>query len=472
MGMPISSYSILKGLGERKGEYARDTALSALKPFNLFAFIIHDPETHPEFDRSLNVLFDKLDFITGSELLFFALVDPPTEWLSHARGREYYNRLGSWATQELLNPRNSIASADAGMTAFALANSLRIPSKMLPCIVVTRDFDSKAFQWFKTSSECLEEQLKRLGYIAARGVNHLEHLTEIDLCKGSNTESLQSSLAKALSDVLSLIVANDSSDLGMRQAARDQARKTISELYSNLKQLKRSDDGIKEEVLDELCVQIASSLSLLNTRKNLALSSFMPVNAQFLEDDSLRILKTAHIVIDLLMSKQPEMTVDVSRTAAFDFTPGIICLSKVFEKEVNLSVVHWIREELGISLPQYFNKPQPSLRATYTPHIPNARKIDFNSKRQGRWKAPGIGESELACRDYAKNKLPYGWDKSTWDLLMGQWETIRQKRNEAAHTEVVDKSALLTVKRSLESLVTSQMFEKFYLMKTQYRGGR
>lgn len=470
MGMPISSYSILKGLGEQKGKYARDTALSALQPFSLFAFVIHDPEAHPEFNRQLNALFDQLDFITGSKLLFFALVDPPTEWLSHARDREYYKRLGSWETQELLNPRNSIASADAGMTAFALASSLRIPSEMLPCIVVTQDFDSEAFELFRTSSECLEEQLKRLGYIAARGVNHLNHLAEIDLCKGSSAESLQSSLAKALSDVLSFVVANDDSDLGMRRTARDQARKTISELYSKLKQLKGKSD--KEEALDELCVRIASSLSLLNTRKDITLSGFMPIDTQFLEGDSLRILKTAHIVFDLLISKQSEVTVDVSHTVALDFTPGVICLSKVFEKEVNLSIVHWMREELGISLPQYFNKPQPSRQATYFPQ--RGRPIYFNSNLQGRWKAPGIGESEFACRDYVKDKLklPYGWDSSTWNLLLGYWETIRKKRNEAAHTEVVDEAALLTVKRSLESLAKSQMFEKFYLMKTKYRDGR
>ncbi|MCX7770674.1 MAG: hypothetical protein N2202_06275 [Proteobacteria bacterium] len=38
-------------------------------------------------------------------------------------------------------------------------------------------------------------------------------------------------------------------------------------------------------------------------------------------------------------------------------------MTKVFERELNLSIVHWIRKELGIRLPGYFNKPQPDVRA-------------------------------------------------------------------------------------------------------------
>ena len=47
MGMPISNYTVLKALGYGGAPYEVNTALDALRPFNLFAFIIHDPETHP-----------------------------------------------------------------------------------------------------------------------------------------------------------------------------------------------------------------------------------------------------------------------------------------------------------------------------------------------------------------------------------------------------------------------------------------
>ncbi len=54
MGMPISNYTVLKALGDKKAspnEYEKRTALAALSPFNLFAFIIYDPEEHHAFGR-------------------------------------------------------------------------------------------------------------------------------------------------------------------------------------------------------------------------------------------------------------------------------------------------------------------------------------------------------------------------------------------------------------------------------------
>ena len=43
MGMPISSYTVLSALARDRGEsYETEVAQRALRPFNLFAFIIHD----------------------------------------------------------------------------------------------------------------------------------------------------------------------------------------------------------------------------------------------------------------------------------------------------------------------------------------------------------------------------------------------------------------------------------------------
>lgn len=472
--MPISNYTILRALAIGGKGSERSTVLRTLEPFNLFAFVIHDPEMHSEFDKKLNLLFDQLDFITGSKLLFFALVDPPTQWLSHARDREYYKHLGVWQTQELLNPKNSITSTDAGTTAFTLANSLHIPSEMLPCIVVVKNFDSNISRWFRTCPEHLEEQLKRLGYNAKRGGNNLSFLPEleIDLCRGSGSESLESSLAKALADVLSFIVSENSSDSSQRSMALKQAQNTVSDLYTKLALLKKNFDGSQIEEIDKLCVSTVAFLSLLNTQKNLNLNEFVPINKALLEADSYQILRTAHKVFNLLMSGQVASLTDDNSNASLDFTPVVICLAKVFEKEVNLSIVHWMRQELGVALPQFFNKPQPSVQATYVPHIPNARLIDFNAKLRGKWKAPGIGESEIACREYAQGRPIHGWNGSDWNTLLHHWRVIREKRNEAAHIEVVDEAVLLTVKRSLEGLAASQAFERFCKMKMQYSSGR
>lgn len=483
MGMPISSYTILKALYDKKA-HQQDTsiALNALSPYNLFAFIIHDPETHRGFAKQVSILFDRLDYITGDKLLFFALVDPPYDWLKHACERPYYKKLNNWGTKALLNPINAILSADESITAFSLANSLGIPAEKLPCIVVTADFCSKRFLWFKTCPEHLEEQMKRLGYIAARKIFHesahsiiLDKREDPDLCNCQGNELLENSLAKTLSDVLSFIIVGKNYEPCLKQAVM-QVKEIILELSTALSNSKRNFQENESEEIDKLCISLISKIAGLNTEKDLKLDDFIPINKDFLENESYLMLKTAHKVFNLLVSEQEGLKLKFDLKDSLDFTPGLICLAKIFEKEANLSVVHWIRKELGISFPTYFNKPQPSVRAKLTPQ---GREIDFNKKNSsGKWIPPSIGESETTCNKLfegvcllpSKLNMPQGWDRSSWNLLLNNWEIIRDKRNKAAHTEIVDKASLIVVKKALMDLSMSQIFKKFCQMKTEYRG--
>jgi len=479
MGMPISSYTILKALYD-KNAHRQDTniALKALSPYNLFAFIIHDPEIHREFARQVSILFDRLDYITGNKLLFFALVDPPSDWLKHACERPYYKKLNNWETRELLNPKHAILSTDESITAFSLANSLGISTEELPCIVATADFCSEQILWFKTCPEHLEKQMERLGYIAARKLFHksahsiiLKTGTREDpnLCNCQGNELLENSLAKTLSDVLSFIIVGKNYEPCLQQALM-QVKEIILELSTTLSNLKRNFQENESEKIDKLCISLISKIAELNTAKDLKLDDFIPINKDFLENESYLMLKTAHKVFNLLVSGQEGAKLNFNLEDSLDFTPGLICLTKIFEKEANLSVVHWIRKELGISLPTYFNKPQPSVQAKLIPNITEGREINFNINRSGKWLPPGIGQSEIACSDLSKKNMPQSWDRASWNLLLDNWKIIREKRNEAAHTEMVGKASLIVVKKALMDLSMSKVFEKFCRMKSEYRG--
>ena len=72
MAAPISSYDLLEPLSApKKSSDEFDNMKEALKGFNFFAFIIHDPEKHSNFDREMGRIFDQLDYLTGDKLLFF-----------------------------------------------------------------------------------------------------------------------------------------------------------------------------------------------------------------------------------------------------------------------------------------------------------------------------------------------------------------------------------------------------------------
>ena len=162
---------------------------------------------------------------------------------------------------------------------------------------------------------------------------------------------------------------------------------------------------------------------------------------------------------------------DSERSLGFqvDYTPGVICLAKVFEKEVNLSVVHWIREQLGVNLPECFNQRDPEVPkggATFD-------NVDFNKARDNRtWLPPTMGSSLKAlCRKVKENKCqgePIPFDN--WDRFEVLWGEIKEERNRAAHTmELVTQGSVFSVCHALRHL-HPYFFRKLYQMKEQYRG--
>ena len=56
MGMPMSTYAALLNL-EKVGNSTDSRARDFLDKFNLFAFVIHAPVMHPDFDAYLNLNF-------------------------------------------------------------------------------------------------------------------------------------------------------------------------------------------------------------------------------------------------------------------------------------------------------------------------------------------------------------------------------------------------------------------------------
>ena len=168
---------------------------------------------------------------------------------------------------------------------------MNIPVENLPVLIVTNDFRSSEYLWYKTCPKYLEKQLDKLGYIAERQIskdnlNSLDIVLDsgLDLCDGHEIMSLEHNLAKALSDILSFIVAEDEKNI-MSNIASNQARKTILELYIKLQKLKETH-GL-EENFDRLCISIASFLSNLSRKEIVFLhNDIFSVNPTFIENDS------------------------------------------------------------------------------------------------------------------------------------------------------------------------------------------
>ena len=469
MGMPISNYTVLNALADgRRSEFDFEfqTAVDVLKPFKLFAFVVHDPQAHPIFHERISGIFDSLDSATGRELLFFALVDPPERWLERSASRDYYGKIQSidWQAYQLLESRNVITSRDESITAYSIATSLKIPFEDLPCLVITDDFQKPEFTWVKTCPQHIFEQLGRLGHIATyRAPSRLDGFRhELDLCGGSGAERLVSSLAKALSDVLSFLLANTIH--GRNPQARKRARNSLKELQTELEELKKVNfNGSNTKEIEELCVNIAFFLTHLNSRRNDDLDNLIRSNEIYLERESKTFLNTAHGVLYGLHEKD-------------DFSPATMCLAKAFEREINLSAVHWIRSELGIELPRYFNKYAPHSTATYRRNRSD-RFVDFNQgRRQGSrtvWIPPGLGDSEKVYKSMTQDGADPPIPQVKHDDFVQDWKKIKELRNDAAHpTKVTNWDSVSQVMNAMMRLSNNDVFSDLSGMKTRYRSRR
>ena len=500
--------------------------------FNFFSFMVHDSKSHPNLDQKIKEhLFGRPDqvrdeddferlyqFINENDkLLFSALVDS-----SPQENRES-NRLRDQNAQDVPEPgrtaislAHSIASIDPSIRAFSLASSLEIPNERLPCLVVTPDLYSKQFRWFRTDPDSLGDQLDQLRYLAYRvqgfgrfGKERVigEYLQQISLSGENGTVYVtgERNFGSALTNVMTCTVAGHSPFPDEMEPAWEKTKYILLDLQDDLKQLKQQHSGLQDDLkqfkqrlsnlldtleinseeeeieghfseiisfldrnvsetalqLDRLCEKIATHLASLNpSRPNL--KKFIGIDEKSLEDDSRQMLKTAQAVLDML--KHPDF-------ATLDYTPGVICLAKVFEREVNLSVVHWIRQQLGIDLPTYFNLFQKGKTAEFN-------KVNFNSGSHNAWRPPMLGQSEKACNVVAKDKV-FGpawkemikdWKNAgQWQILLDEWEEITEKRNAGAHDPKVDENVANDIKKALNKLVNKKVFDQLYRMKKIYR---
>ena len=80
MGMFLSKYSMLNALGYGADRPILQETKTILGRYKLFGLILHDPELHADFHLKLRKSFERLDYLTGRDFLFFALTDPPKSW--------------------------------------------------------------------------------------------------------------------------------------------------------------------------------------------------------------------------------------------------------------------------------------------------------------------------------------------------------------------------------------------------------
>jgi len=473
MGMFLSKYSMLNALGYGADRPIIEETKKILDKYKLFGLILHDPKSHSDFHSTLRHSFERLDFLTGRDFLFFALTDPPQNWIERNERRDYF---GIWETDKLLSPMNSYKTSDESISTYSIAQALNIDFDDLPVIILTNNFQFNQFRVVKTCSRHLESQMTEIGYFSSQKEKYFslisdsdfnQMIKDIDKCGGSYQISNEESLAKTLSDFLAFVVSENRNSHD-RRIAEIQIGNVITKFLEN-KDLQR--DPTRIEQLNLFLLGCLSNLSRPNRNQELFID-------ERCENESKIILKTFNKVFPFFEPLNNELqhfqniangetrmrNNRFDNDEGIDYSPLILSLCKIFEIETNLSLVHWFRKSLNIEMPTYFKKhKEDNIEYKITPSasvINNPRPIDFNKGYGTKWVAPGIGESELVTLTFHRNgNLPN--EISDYDELLRNWAILRQYRNKAAHTESLRKQDFDMVYNAFTNLINNEYLTKF-----------
>lgn len=504
MGQPITNYDFLKFLnyGTQKKKWGNEhiddyykqryqNVIDSLSQFRLFAFIIHDSQKHKAFDRYLNSEFHLLDFTTHDHLLFFAFVNPPESWVLKANDREYYKHIKNLYEFEGLSLKNPIRTQDSGEITSILASLFNIPLESLPALVITNDLSNKEFFWVQTNIYDIAHQLNQLGMFADNypDVKNNWEIAEMVLkdelpnplnINNITPVELSNTIARTLYDVLNIYLIShkeyDQIGLGYNEL-RENVNDSIIELQDHINSLKSSyidEDNFDWKLFDDLNVLLVKYISSLNTKNAYSDKDFLKINKEYLETKSYDMLMTSKTVINMLDHQAKEMNSEQKFEFNIDYSSVGICMSKFFENEINLSIVHWIRKILGIDLPRYYERFQPSKDVIYRGQGMD-RSVDFNSgsQRNFKWYPPALGQSHTAFKailndPYYKGRFEY-INESSINQFLNDWNSLKEIRNRCAHAESIDKQTLNDLIKILNSLNKQRIFKTTYEMKKQLR---
>lgn len=440
MGLPINNFTFFAYLeSDRETHFPEEGKFREIKnKFSLFGYIIHDPQSKDGFGELLTRRFRHLSDLTGFNFLFTAFISVPSE-NDRDRFRTDPDHLRSGLDE-------SLASDLPYFYAEFISERLNINSSSLPYIIVTDDPKQSRYYVIELNSDNLlkvmwdltgvADNLKRLRKFSRNlGVSDPkdEFLKEVsfgNLMEKLGTAVFKIEAEKSLSKQLlecALILQNYSRDkykyLGIEDFVSNEWQENFRKKLGSAEQ--------EELKTAELLRKVTGQGEFLGPKKEHFLMELMEIQMEadfqnfksFLENDSY-----ANLLDGALLMRYYDESLFT------DASPFILPFLKAFEKEMNYSLVHWIRENLQIDLPEYFFRYQPDKLAVLNK---GESRLDYNRLKTNStfWQPPMIGGQVygLEILFQEQSVSPFKTPDATQSFLeIG--EKIMGIRNQATHT--------------------------------------
>jgi len=420
MGLP-TSFSTFHKLLDGKDKKTQQ----AFSQFKLTAIILCDPDD-AAFYAEVKRTFAALDYMTGAYLLFILFSDGVGE--ENIIPEDYTpiifkNDFELHETVKNLNYNKTLSKQEM----LQLAKKFNIHAKKLPAIIVTNDLCSREGLVLRTTKDDFFDQLLLLAGYAAKHDSPIA-LNEIDLGKFR---------ARSREEYFKHLIARELEDLFCKMQLRQEPNDTVAQRYclnrlcdviSNLKDLNSNNDITDkfDELMDDYSsFRLAGHNQLVMTGTDSHFIDKDQLNGA--EETTLNTLDTYNRILALADDNHP-----------FDYLYLANGIGRMFETEINLSVVQQMRKTKGIPMPSYFNRFYKTTREFVIPT--NKRAVDLNmldnnyDEYDEVWRAPNLGDSQAA----------YKWMRERYDNLcrledefvFNDWYHIAKDRNNGSHTSV------------------------------------
>lgn len=426
MGLP-TSFSTFHKLLDGKDKKTQQ----AFSQFKLTAIILCDPDD-TAFYAEVKRTFAALDYMTGAYLLFILFSDGvgeeniiPEDYtpIIFINDFELHERVKSLNYNKTLSKQEMLQ----------LAKKFNIPAKKLPAIIVTNDLCSREGLVLKTTKDDFFDQLLLLAGYAAKHDSPIA-LNEIDLGKFR---------ARSREEHFQYLIARELEDLFCKMQLRQEPNDTVAQRYclsrlhdiiSSLKHLNSNNDITDkfDELMDDYSsFRLAGHNQLVMTGTDSHFIDKDQLNGA--EETTLNTLDTYNRILALADDNHP-----------FDYLYLANGIGRMFETEINLSVVQQMRKTKGIPMPSYFNRFYMSKQnfriITYRDsNNENDRYVDLNMRDKNYdiydevWRAPNLGESLAAYK-----KMKEDNSNSLYSIDTECWGNIANDRNKGSHTSVSD----------------------------------
>jgi hypothetical protein len=452
MGLPRSFLPLLYNL--RKEETYSVEAEFAVAPFSLFAFVVDSPDPIKRVNEKIGQEFTYLHDATGEDLLFFAPIDEPEGWRERMK-----ESAGSSVLDLYEKIPDRLHSGNPERAQRIFAQSLGIRTDDLPALVVTPDLRDHRYYVLRTSKSAISGQLIGLGNLA-RGIGRREKTPsleefsrpDIDACSGLYSGTLLQNLAGLLHESISLVVSakKESSCMTPGESveavlARNNLVARCRELVLQLNEIRpvRAIGSMEDEgtpIAFQTLETLARLLSGLGHGDQETFADYPFPSELDWELESQEWWAMGNKVYDFL--NRPNSFLQKKGLSegmeALDKAPALVCWSKALENELNLSAGQWIRTQLGVDLPEFFNRYQPEKEAIFKPS--DSYFLDFNrrlhdSDAHDGWRMLELGPLTGAVNWFVKqsgnSRMPLSDDAI--GAFGKNFEQIRTIRNRACH---------------------------------------